>query len=65
MDDPRVVSRDEWLAARSELLAQEKGWTGEMHGLSAFLRRGDRVFHTYSSYARAPTWSTAPTSGST
>jgi predicted dithiol-disulfide oxidoreductase (DUF899 family) len=29
-----------------------QGWTGEMHGLSAFLRRGDRVFHTYSSYAR-------------
>jgi predicted dithiol-disulfide oxidoreductase (DUF899 family) len=28
------------------------GWTGEMHGISAFLRRGDRVFHTYSSYAR-------------
>ena len=23
-----------------------------MHGISAFLRRGDRVFHTYSSYAR-------------
>jgi predicted dithiol-disulfide oxidoreductase (DUF899 family) len=28
------------------------GWTGEMHAISAFLRRGDRVFHTYSSYAR-------------
>jgi predicted dithiol-disulfide oxidoreductase (DUF899 family) len=23
-----------------------------MHGISAFLRHGDRVFHTYSSYAR-------------
>jgi len=23
-----------------------------MHGISAFLRRGDRVFHTSSSYAR-------------
>ena len=23
-----------------------------MHGLSAFLRRADRVFYTYSSYAR-------------
>jgi predicted dithiol-disulfide oxidoreductase (DUF899 family) len=31
---------------------QWQGWTGEMHGISAFLRRGDRVFHTYSSYAR-------------
>ena len=28
-----------------------QGWTGEIHGLSAFLHRGDRVFHTYSSYA--------------
>ena len=28
------------------------GWSGEMHGISAFLRHGDRVFHTYSSYAR-------------
>jgi len=28
------------------------GWSGEMHGISAFLRRGDRVFRTYSSYAR-------------
>lgn len=25
---------------------------GEMHGVSAFLRDGDRVFHTYSTYAR-------------
>jgi predicted dithiol-disulfide oxidoreductase (DUF899 family) len=24
MDSPRVVSRDEWLAARKKLLAQEK-----------------------------------------
>ena len=28
------------------------GWAGEEHGVSAFLRRGERVFHTYSSYAR-------------
>jgi predicted dithiol-disulfide oxidoreductase (DUF899 family) len=27
MDDPRVVSRDEWLAARRQLLAQEKELT--------------------------------------
>jgi predicted dithiol-disulfide oxidoreductase (DUF899 family) len=27
-------------------------WAGEMPGTSAFLRDGDRVFHTYSSYAR-------------
>ena len=28
-------------------------WKGELPGTSAFLREGDRVFHTYSSYARA------------
>ena len=28
------------------------GWSGERSGVSAFLRRGDRVFHTYSSYGR-------------
>jgi predicted dithiol-disulfide oxidoreductase (DUF899 family) len=29
-----------------------RGWSGEEQGVSAFLRRGDRVFHTYSAYAR-------------
>jgi predicted dithiol-disulfide oxidoreductase (DUF899 family) len=29
-----------------------EGWAGEEHGVSAFLRDGDRVFHTYSSYGR-------------
>jgi len=29
-----------------------RGWSGEEHGLSAFLRRGERVFHTYSGYGR-------------
>jgi predicted dithiol-disulfide oxidoreductase (DUF899 family) len=28
------------------------GWSGELPGISAFLRDGDRIFHTYSSYAR-------------
>jgi predicted dithiol-disulfide oxidoreductase (DUF899 family) len=27
-------------------------WSGEQPGVSAFLRHGDRVFHTYSSYGR-------------
>lgn len=36
----------------AELGPEWQGWSGEMHGISAFLRRGDRVFHTYSSYAR-------------
>ncbi|MDQ1430128.1 MAG: hypothetical protein QOF40_730, partial [Actinomycetota bacterium] len=29
-----------------------RDWSGEQPGASAFLRHGDRVFHTYSSYAR-------------
>ncbi|MFC5747601.1 DUF899 domain-containing protein [Actinomadura rugatobispora] len=29
-----------------------RGWSGEQPGVSAFLREGDRVFHTYSGYAR-------------
>lgn len=28
------------------------GWIGEEQGVSAFLRHDDRIFHTYSSYAR-------------
>jgi predicted dithiol-disulfide oxidoreductase (DUF899 family) len=36
----------------AELGPEWQSWSGEMHGISAFLRRGDRVFHTYSSYAR-------------
>ena len=38
---------------RDELVAA--GFTdprGELHGTSVFLRDGDRVFHTYSTYAR-------------
>ncbi len=38
---------------------------GEMHGISAFLRRAGRVFHTYSATRAAPTSSWAPTTGST
>jgi predicted dithiol-disulfide oxidoreductase (DUF899 family) len=29
-----------------------RGWSGEEVGASAFLRRDDRIFHTYSCYAR-------------
>lgn len=32
------------------------GGTGEMPGMSCFLRDGGRVFHTYSNYARAAEW---------
>jgi predicted dithiol-disulfide oxidoreductase (DUF899 family) len=31
---------------------QEGEWVGELPGTSVFLREGDEVFHTYSSYAR-------------
>jgi predicted dithiol-disulfide oxidoreductase (DUF899 family) len=37
----------------SELGPEWQAWSGEMFGVSAFLRHGDRVFHTYSSYARS------------
>jgi predicted dithiol-disulfide oxidoreductase (DUF899 family) len=37
---------DEWAAAGVASLPRE------LHGTSAFLRDGDRVFHTYSTYAR-------------
>jgi len=30
-----------------------RDWSGEQPGISAFLRDGDRVFHTYSAYDRA------------
>jgi predicted dithiol-disulfide oxidoreductase (DUF899 family) len=29
-----------------------QGWSGEEMGISAFLRRGDRIFHTYSCFQR-------------
>jgi predicted dithiol-disulfide oxidoreductase (DUF899 family) len=35
-----------------ELGPEWQGWSGELHGISAFLRQGGRVFLTYSSYAR-------------
>ncbi len=37
---------------RADLGPIWEGWSGDMHGISAFLRQGGRVFHTYSSYAR-------------
>jgi predicted dithiol-disulfide oxidoreductase (DUF899 family) len=39
MDDPRVVSRDEWLAARRELLAQEKEFTRQRDALNTERRK--------------------------
>jgi len=41
-------------ANASDLVAARKLWTtkGELPGLSFFLRDGDNVFHTYSTYGR-------------
>jgi len=39
MDDPRVVSRDEWLAARRELLAWEKEFTRHRDALNTERRK--------------------------
>jgi len=50
--DPAVAPVQYNYRDLDELGPDWQGWTGEMHGLSAFMRRGDRVFCTYSSYAR-------------
>ncbi len=39
MGDPQVVSRDEWLAARRQLLAREKEFTRQRDALNAERRR--------------------------
>ena len=50
--DPAVAPVEYNYRDLDELRPDWQGWAGEIHGLSAFLRRGDRVFHTYASYAR-------------
>ena len=39
MNDPQVVSRDEWLAARRKLLAQEKEFTRQRDALNTERRK--------------------------
>ncbi len=39
MDDPQVVSPDEWLAARRQLLTREKEFTRQRDALNAERRR--------------------------
>jgi len=41
-------------ATKAELEGKGEGYftQGESHGVSAFLRQGDQIFHTYSTYAR-------------
>lgn len=36
----------------SELGKSWEGWSGEMPGISVFLRRDEEIYHTYSAYAR-------------
>ena len=49
--DPQVAPVDYNYKRRSKF-PDGVEWPMEGHGISAFLRVGDRVFHTYSSYAR-------------
>jgi predicted dithiol-disulfide oxidoreductase (DUF899 family) len=49
--DPNVAPVEYNYKLRSKFPAGVE-WPMEGHGVSAFLRRADRVFHTYSSYAR-------------
>ena len=62
--DPAVAPAEYNYRDLAALGPQWQGWTGEMHGISAFLRRGDRVFHTYSSYARGTDLVDGSTTGS-
>jgi predicted dithiol-disulfide oxidoreductase (DUF899 family) len=46
------VTLDASVAAPVYNYAEARDYTGEGHGLSVFVRDGERVFHTYSTYAR-------------
>jgi predicted dithiol-disulfide oxidoreductase (DUF899 family) len=53
--DPGVAPVEYNFKDQAQLEAENvawRDWSGEQPGTSAFLRHGDRVFHTYSSYAR-------------
>jgi predicted dithiol-disulfide oxidoreductase (DUF899 family) len=53
--DPAVAPVEYNYKDQAELEAENaawREWSGEQPGTSAFLRHGDQVFHTYSSYAR-------------
>jgi predicted dithiol-disulfide oxidoreductase (DUF899 family) len=42
--------KDQWHGFMKEVIDDEQPY--DLHGMSCFLRDGDRVFHTYSSYGR-------------
>jgi predicted dithiol-disulfide oxidoreductase (DUF899 family) len=52
--DEKVRSAEYNYRPRAEHLEKGEPWfaDGEHHGISVFLREGDQVFHTYSTYAR-------------
>ena len=53
--DPAVAPVEYNFKDYAELVRMDpawQGWAGEEQGMSAFLRHGERVFHTYSAYGR-------------
>ncbi|WP_216205448.1 DUF899 domain-containing protein [Amycolatopsis aidingensis] len=53
--DPSIAPVEYNYRDLDQLVQQKPGWLGyrgDKPGVSAFLRQGDRVFHTYSCYAR-------------
>ena len=52
MPDHTIVSREEWAAARDELLVQEKEHTRRGDELARQRLDGDEVYHAYSTTAR-------------
>ena len=52
--DEKVAPSEYNYRPRAEHIANNEPWfaDGEHHGISVFLREGDEIFHTYSTYAR-------------
>ncbi|MFZ5675758.1 MAG: DUF899 domain-containing protein [Pseudomonadota bacterium] len=52
--DEKVTPSEYNYRPRAEHIANNEAWfaDGEHHGISVFLRDGDEIFHTYSTYAR-------------
>ncbi len=52
--DEKVAPSEYNYRPRTEHIANNEPWfaDGEHHGISVFLREGDEIFHTYSTYAR-------------
>ncbi|QIG47309.1 DUF899 domain-containing protein [Nordella sp. HKS 07] len=52
--DEKVAPSEYNYRSRADHIANNEAWfaDGEHHGISVFLREGDEIFHTYSTYAR-------------